>query len=49
VRRLPAIYGKASDEDQRCSIAACFIHPEGSQGLIVTSDVKGELRDLFSP
>ena len=37
---LPAIYGKAPDKDQRCSIAACFIHPEGSQALIVTSDVE---------
>jgi hypothetical protein len=36
----PAIYGKAPDEDQRRSIAACFIHPEGSQALIVASDVE---------
>jgi len=37
---LPAIYGMATDEDQRRSIAACFIHPEGSQALIVASDVE---------
>jgi hypothetical protein len=38
---LPAIYGKAPDEDQRRSIAAaCFFHPEGSQALIVASDVE---------
>jgi hypothetical protein len=40
---LPAIYGKALDKDQRCSIATCFIHPEGSQALIVASDVEFSL------
>ena len=37
---LPAIYGKGPDEDQRCAIAASFIHPNGPQALIVANDVE---------